>query len=178
MKKRCKECKAYKAEGIQTPNAFYCSYEHATQHAQKLGQKRQAKIKREALKQARAEKAERKEKLKDRKWYLKKAQQVFNKWIRNRDENESCISCTTRTAKQWDAGHYRTTAAAGQLRFNEDGCNKQCIPCNHHKSGNVGEYRIGLIQKIGLERVEALENNNEVKKWTIDELKEIIEKYK
>jgi len=35
------------------------------------------------------------------------------------------------------------------------------------------------IKKIGVERVEWLEENgNQVKKWTIDELKEIIETYK
>jgi len=179
MKKRCKECKAYKSEGIQTPNAFYCSYEHATQHAQKLGQKRQAKIKREALKQERAERAERKEKLKDRKWYLKKSQQVFNKWIQKRDIKEDCISCRKPILNgNRESGHYRTRAAARQLCFDEDNTNTQCHSCNHHDSGNRGEYRIGLIQKIGIERVEALENNNTVKKWTIEELKGIIEQYK
>lgn len=177
-KKRCKECKAYVKNGIQTPVAYFCSYEHATQHAQKLGQKRQAKIKRDAIKKERAERAERREKLKDRKWYLKKAQQVFNAWIRKRDEKEPCISCQRHHNGQYHAGHYRTTAAAKSLRFNEDNCHKQCAPCNNHLSGNIGEYRIQLIKKIGLERVEALENNNEVKKWTVDELKEVIERYK
>ena len=43
--------------------------------------------------------------------------------------------------------------------------------------GNVELYRINLIKKIGLERVEALENNNETHKWTIEECKEIINIY-
>jgi hypothetical protein len=46
-------------------------------------------------------------------------------------------------------------------------------------SGNQIEYRKRLIKKIGVERVEWLEENgNQVKKWTIEELKELIKKYK
>ncbi len=44
-------------------------------------------------------------------------------------------------------------------------------------SGNIENYRPRLIEKIGLERVEALENNNEIKRWTIDDYREIIEIY-
>jgi hypothetical protein len=49
---------------------------------------------------------------------------------------------------------------------------------NQYLSGNAVDYRIGLIQRIGLERVEALENNNEVHKWTADELREIKAMYR
>jgi hypothetical protein len=46
-------------------------------------------------------------------------------------------------------------------------------------SGNLLNYRKSLINKIGLAEVEELENiSYENKKWSIDELKEIINKYK
>jgi hypothetical protein len=46
-------------------------------------------------------------------------------------------------------------------------------------SGNGIEYRMRLIKKIGVDRVEWLEENgHEVKKWTKDELKELIATYK
>jgi hypothetical protein len=46
-------------------------------------------------------------------------------------------------------------------------------------SGNQIEYRKRLIKKIGVERVEWLENNgNIVKKWTKEELKLLITEYK
>jgi hypothetical protein len=46
-------------------------------------------------------------------------------------------------------------------------------------SGNAVSYRIRLIDKIGVERVEWLEQNAYIeKKWTVDELKEIQEIYK
>lgn len=100
---------------------------------------------------------------------LDEAQVPFNRYIRLRDRDEPCISCGRFHEGQWHAGHYRTVGAAGHLRFNEDNVHKQCAPCNNHKSGNVTEYRINLVKKIGVERVEALENNNEIKRWTREE---------
>ena len=40
------------------------------------------------------------------------------------------------------------------------------------------DYRLGLIARIGLGRVEALEANNEPAKWSIDELKAIRDYYR
>ena len=46
-------------------------------------------------------------------------------------------------------------------------------------SSNAIEYRKRLINQIGLERVEWLEENgSKVKKWEVDELKEIQKIYK
>ena len=40
------------------------------------------------------------------------------------------------------------------------------------------DYRLGLIQRIGLERVEALEADNTSTKWTAELLREIKTTYK
>jgi hypothetical protein len=45
-------------------------------------------------------------------------------------------------------------------------------------SGNIVNYRPALIAKIGLDAVEALENDNEVKQYTIEELIELKARYK
>jgi len=110
---------------------------------------------------------------------IAEAQKEFNRWILARDWNQGCISCDVGPGYdgQFSAGHYRTTAAAAHLRFNEDNTWRQCGQCNHHKSGNVVEYRIRLVAKIGRERVEALENDNRTVKWSRDELVEIRRKY-
>ncbi len=122
---------------------------------------------------------QRKEKIKSRADHIKDAQKAFNAYIRARDANDGCISCDRLNAAKYDCGHYRSTGAAGHLRFNEDNAHKQCArPCNQDLSGNPIEYRIRLIKKIGVERVEALENNNDVVKWSIDDIKEIKTKYK
>lgn len=45
-------------------------------------------------------------------------------------------------------------------------------------SGNIVNYRPALIAKIGLAAVEALENDNEVRHYAIDELIELKARYK
>ncbi len=109
----------------------------------------------------------------------KTVQRVFNKWIRERDANEPCISCGTKTATSWHAGHFWAMGSNGALRYNEDNCHKQCGSCNTFKSGNLLEYRIGLVKKIGEQRVAWLDQHRkEVKRWTREELNELLEKYK
>jgi hypothetical protein len=114
---------------------------------------------------------------------LELTQRDFNAWIRARDKaiGAFCISCSRRldwSGNAVDAGHYRSVGSASHLRFDERNCHAQCKHCNQWKSGNVVDYRIGLIRRIGLEAVEALEASNEVHKWTKDELRAIRDKYR
>lgn len=97
---------------------------------------------------------------------IKEAQRVVNEYVRLRDAKLPCISCGVETAKQFDAGHYRSVGSANHLRFNLNNIAKQCSTCNDYKSGNIQNYRIGLIKKIGIEKVEKLESMNEVNKYT------------
>lgn len=113
----------------------------------------------------------RREKLKTRSQWMREAQAAFNAWIRYRDRDKPCISCGATGRTSWDAGHYRSVAAAPSLRFDEDNVHKQCVPCNQHRSGNAIEYRRGLVARIGVERVEWLEREHPPKKYTIDELR-------
>lgn len=119
----------------------------------------------------------RKEAIKSRSDHLKEAQSIFNAFIRLRDADLPCISCG-RTSGAWDAGHYRSVGACPELRFEELNVHKQDVHCNQFKAGNVLEYRLGLIQKIGIEQVEWLEGNHPPKKYTIEEVIEIKRIYK
>jgi len=116
----------------------------------------------------------------DRSYQLKKAQESFNGYIRERDKGMGCISCgTTDESLRYDAGHYRTTGAHPELRFAEDNCHRQChYNCNINRSGNITDYRIGLVRRIGSERVEWLERDHPAKKYTLDEIIEIKLKYR
>lgn len=106
--------------------------------------------------------------------HLKLTERVVNHYILVRDADEPCISCGTRADVQYAAGHYRTVKAAGHLRFCPANIHKQCNRnCNSGLSGNIYEYRPALIARIGLERFEAIENNNTPRRWTIEEAKEI-----
>lgn len=129
-------------------------------------------------KQAREDLKERREKLKSKGDHLREAQQAFNAYIRERDRlaGYSCIS--SGRPLDWngnavDAGHYRSTGAAPHLRFDENNCHAQSKHDNRYLSGNVADYRIGLIQRIGLEAVEALERDQSVRRYTIEDLQAI-----
>lgn len=170
---KCKECGAYYVKFQSTQQV--CSVKCAMAMS-----KRKAEAKRkQADKAERRERKARLEKLKSRRDYEKDLQKEFNKFIRLRDRDLPCISCGRYHQGQWHAGHYRSVGACPELRFNEDNVHKQCSVCNNHKSGNAIEYRIGLVERIGLERVEFLERKDHPPlKLTIEEIKELIKVYR
>lgn len=118
--------------------------------------------------------------LNDKPFRMKAAQKAFNAFIRKRDKKESCICCDKPADSniQWHAGHYLTTGARPEHRFNEMNCHKQTSYCNNFNSGNVAAYRIALIDKYGLEAVEEMEANHQAKKYTCEDLLAIEQKYK
>ena len=110
--------------------------------------------------------------------YVKIAQQVFNKYIRLRDKGNKCISCG-RTPLKENAGHFYNANNHWSVRFDEDNVHLQCEHCNTYLSGNLINYRTNLITKIGIEKYNELEaKSNVTRKFTVGELKEIIEEYK
>ncbi len=114
---------------------------------------------------------------KPKSFYVNKFQSLFNKYIRTRDKDDPCISCGKHRTT-YHAGHYLSVGGHTELRFNEDNVHKQCVYCNVFLSGNLLNYRNGLINKIGLERVLILESKHEPNKLTIPDIKELILNYK
>jgi len=139
-----------------------------------LAIKGRAKQKKESNKETK----EAKDRLKTHKDYLKDLQKVVNRYIRTRDKNKPCVSCNTMKCEEFHAGHYIATTHQF-LRFNELNIHKQCSYCNTHLRGNLIPYRIELIKRIGIDKVEWLEANihNELK-LTIPEIKEKIIEFK
>ena len=127
----------------------------------------------------------------DTEWLLKEAQKAFNKYIRKRDELLPCVSCgyvftyldgeKCESGRQRQAGHLKPEAKNALLRFTEDNVHSQCNHCNdpfYGLKGNVAEYEKNLRVRIGDERVDKLFAPKVVKKWSVLELKEIIDTYK
>jgi hypothetical protein len=113
--------------------------------------------------------------------YLKIAQQIFNKYIRLRDKGNVCISCQKPIKiGNCDAGHMWSAGGHSNLRFNEFNVNSQCSrPCNKDKAGDINNYRLGFVKKYGAIKLQEIDFIAKTeKKFTIDELKEIIEIYK
>ncbi len=181
--KRCKGC----AEPFlqQRAGQQACSPSCAIQIARHKREKAELKKLEAAKRQERQQDKERKERLKTRRDWINDAQREFNRYIRLRDKaaGHSCIGCGE--PLEWagvggktDAGHWRSVGSAPQLRFNPDNCHAQRVVCNRYGAGRAVDYRIGLIQRIGEDRVLALEQNQEVAKWTIEELKQIRDTYR
>ena len=167
---KCKNCKVF-FEPRQF-NRKYCTKDECNDLYFEF-------LKKQAQKKWNKEKKIKKENLQTVQELMKLTQIVFNKWIRKRDNGKPCISCKNPTPKKVNAGHYIASGKSKFLTFNEDNVHLQCEYCNNFLSANLLDYRINLIEKIGIERVEYLEDNrHKTKKYTREELKEIMEKYK
>lgn len=108
-------------------------------------------------------------------------QEIFNTYIRKRDNGQPCISCGQ--YKTLQAGHFYTVKMYDGLRFDEDNVNGECAGCNCFDDMHLLGYRDNLVRKIGEERFNALvEKAADYKKngykWTRSELLEKIVYYK
>lgn len=147
-----------------------CGTQCAAVHARREQEKKKAKAQADKLKI-------RRQALKPRSYWIKQAQIAVNQYIRERDLDKPCVSCGTYSTSRWDAGHYRTTKAAPQLRFDERNIHRQCFVCNRHLSGNLVPYRVELIKRIGQEAVDEIESNHNRHRWTVEECRAIRVEY-
>ena len=171
--KRCRVCREpFMPRNTLQPCCYKyeCQVTYATAHALKSQEKRK--------KQERKELREAKQRIKSRAEWLKEAQNEVNRYVRLRDKDLPCISCGRFHNGQYHAGHYRTVGSAPELRFELSNIHKQCAPCNNHLSGNIVNYRLRLVEKIGAEAVEWLEGKHEPLKLTIPEIIAIRDKYR
>ncbi len=164
--KKCKVCKN-EFIPIYTTAQSTCSLSCAIQHAKQKKNK---------------DWTERKKVLKDElttvQDYIKIAQMTFNRYIRLRDQGKECISCG-KIPKKSNAGHFYSAGGHFNVRFDERNVHLQCEYCNSFLSGNLLPYRENLLAKLGYEEFESLSAAAmETRKFTRDELKNIIENYK
>jgi hypothetical protein len=105
--------------------------------------------------------------------WLELTQRVVNAYVLARDAERPCISCGCWDAFAFDAGHFLSRGARPELRFDLANIHKQCAACNRHKGGNQVQYRLGLVARIGLPAVEALEGQHPPAKFTREGLAEL-----
>ncbi|HEF0061300.1 TPA: recombination protein NinG [Citrobacter pasteurii] len=161
-----------------------CSYECACAAGKEQTAKTRAETQRKEIKRQREEekagrqrrRAKRLE-LKTKPQWKKEAQTAFNRYVRLRDAGKPCISCGRLPEQKYggtiDCGHYRTRGAAAHLAFNLHNTASQCVQCNRDRSGAQKAFEQGLIERIGPEKVEALNNDHSIRKFDIPYLQRI-----
>ena len=149
-----------------------CGYKCAMEYSNNL-------IKAQAKKRARAERKKYNYESMTLSDWKRKVQTVFNTFIRLRDRGKGCASCGTPLQnRKFDAGHFYATTYEG-LRFNESNVHGQCVPCNRNLHGNIHEYRKRIVERIGKEGLQWLDDNRLIKlKLSKQELEELFNKYK
>ena len=142
----------------------------------KLAEKQKAQKLARANRDERKSLAERKAKLKTRREWIAEAQAAVNKVARLRDllAGHGCISCGARPQQKFggtmDAGHYRSVGSAAHMRYFLPQINAQCTRCNRELGGSAVNYRKGLIERIGINRVEEIESMQWTAKWSVEYL--------
>ncbi len=159
--KKCKYCKE-RFEYVNSFQPFCFKEECIKEHNLKHKAKKSRELKKEF-------------KENDKSTLKELAQKLVNQYVRLRDLNKPCISCGyVGTQRQIHAGHYKPAGNNQQLRYNTINIHSQCSICNNHLSANLVNYRVALIKKIGLKKVEWLESNHETKKYDIEYLQRLI----
>ena len=107
---------------------------------------------------------------------------VFSKFIRKRDSDSfcKCYTCGKQgDPKEMDAGHYIKRSCM-RTRWDERNVHAQCTGCNRFRGGAMDEYALHIIKDYGEGIIEELMamKHDPVKKFSLDELEEMIEKYK
>lgn len=178
---KCGHCKE------PTTNRYGLTSACNPEHALAIVKARREKKERKALREDRA-------RIKTRQQWRKEAGEAFRAYIRERDQGRPCICCGSYgqnedwlTGGKWDAGHFLSVGSHPELEFEPLNCHLQLKTCNSG-SGKYGKfhgnervvsarYRIGIIARIGYDKVEWLEGPHKPKKYTIPELMEIKAKY-
>lgn len=157
--------------------SFDCKVAYATKAAEKSAQRRNTAerkadaTRRDAMKRASDLRAE--------------AQAAFNAFIRYRDlsAGHRCICCDMpfedqRPGGSVDAGHYLSRGSHPNLAFDERNVHAQRKNCNRPGGTTAAAFRVGMIKRIGLEAVEALERDTTPRRYRADDFRAIRDLYR
>jgi hypothetical protein len=182
--KKCPECgEKYQPTRQLQPccDNMECKASYAIRHIE-------ATRKRRRMQEMNVQKADRKviklklDAIKPRGKLIAEADRAFCAYIRFRDQLAGYLCISSGKPLDWsgnnvDAGHYRSRGSAPHLRYDERNCHAQSKHDNRYISGNAVDYRIGLIARIGLAEVEALEADQKPRKYSNYDLIAIKAKY-
>lgn len=178
-RRKCAHCREWfhPTRNGQLVCSFECASAYGKEQTRKARDKairEEASRKRKEEKEGRQRRRAKREELKPTGYFMKKAQEAFNAYIRYRDRFLPCISCGTMNPPdlhggQWDCGHFKTVGAHPELRFEERNAHRQCKSCNAGagkytaKEATVNQkYEAGLVVRYGQKYVDWLNGPHEM----------------
>jgi hypothetical protein len=178
-----KPCRAsYRpAEGILHPSKKFgwcgseCRIKWAAANAPKFVVKAKQEFKRETVRKRKVYRSN------DLPHQLDLTRRAFNTMIRWLDRGKNCPTCGEPLEDgYYDAGHVRTVASCGALRFDARNCFGQCTGCNgtglyRKKTKQTQEtvierYKVWVLNTLGQVHYDWLFGPHQVEKWTCEGL--------
>lgn len=110
---------------------------------------------------------------------VKKLDNVFSQYIRlSNSKNGNCTCITCGKVGDWknggmQAGHFMSRKHYS-TRWDERNVKPQCVGCNMFKAGEQYKFSLKLGQQLS---EELLEESRKIRKFTSDELEEMIKHY-
>ena len=154
-----------------TPRVKWCSLDCGALMAIAAGEARKAKLAKADRAATKAKKAA----LLTRADHAVPAQKAVNKYVNLRDRDKPCVSCgkPAEAGGVRNASHFKSVGSNSALRFHLWNIHTSCYRCNVELSGNLGEYYPRLVERIGAEKVEWMQNAKRERRYEIDELQRI-----
>lgn len=161
---KCKVCRepSTMTVGLYRVCSMSCALTLARKN-QAATERKRAKVERRAHREAKA-------KVNPLATLKREAQAAVNAYVRARDAHLPCMTCGRTTAGQWDAGHWKTTKARPDIRFDPANIHKQCSQCNQFEGGGLHpNYLPELVRRIGQAEVDRLLVQT-IRRYTREEL--------
>lgn len=153
--------------------------------ALRIARKKSEKDAAEKAKQERTAFRARKEKAKRTSDLKREAQSAINAYRRQSDikAGYGCICCgepfePDRPGGAVDAGHYLSRGSHPNLAFVEMNINAQRKSCNRPGGTTAAKFRRGMIERYGLEAVEALESDTTPRRYRAEDYRRIRDEYR
>lgn len=112
----------------------------------------------------------------------KKLDRIFSEYIRLNYSDDwgfcECVNCGKRKYwKSMDAGHFYSRRNKS-IRWDEMNVFPECVYCNRFSTDAPAGYFMFMLKTYGEEKMQELtDRKNQARKWTKDELQELIDIY-
>ena len=91
-------------------------------------------------------------------YLLVNVRNICHEYIRERDKGLNCIACGVPYNSNFHASHFYKSELYSNLKYDENNIFGGCQKCNLLLEGNESGFRVGLIQRFGIDFVNSIDN--------------------